>query len=187
MRKLPKRLAFKFIMGPMLVASCFSLVACATYSGQMQCNTQCQAQANYKQGMNYYHRDTYARAVRYFDEAIRLDPDYAVAHNARAWILYTAGYNEDALPSAERAVSLAPGNAWNVGTKGHILAAQGDWIDALDAFEQAMAAGDSDLVRTYQRALRDHRFYEGSIDGNYGTATQAALENCLKAACKLIQ
>ncbi len=187
MKKLPKRLAFKFIMRPMLVASCFVLMT--GFSGQVQCDTQCQAQANYKQGMNYYDRDThyYGRAIRYFDEAIRLDPNYASAHNVRAWILYTAGRNEDALPSAERAVSLAPGNPWHLGTKGHILAALGDWVDALDAFEQAMAAGDSDWIRKYQRALAEHGYYEGGIDGDYDTATQAALENCLKAACRLIQ
>ena len=189
MRRLPKRLAFNLIMRPMLVASCLALVACGSFSGQMQCDTQCQARANHTQGMNYYHRDTfyYGRAVGYFDEAIRIDSDYASALNARAWILYTADYNEDALPSAERAVSLAPGNAWNLGTKGHILAAEGDWIDALDAFKQAMATGDSDWIRKYQRALRDHGYYKGSIDGNYDTATQAALEDCLKAACRVIQ
>ncbi len=189
MRRLPKRLAFNLIMRPMLVASCFALVACGSFSGQMQCDTECQARANHSQGMNYYNRDThyYGRAVGYFDEATRIDPDYASALNARAWILYTAGRNEDALPSAERAVSLAPGNAWNLGTKGHILAAQGDWVDSLDAFKQGMAADDSDWIRKYQRALRDHGYYEGSIDGNYDTATQAALENCLKAACKVIQ
>ena len=187
MRRLPKRLAFKLILGPMAVASCFALVACTGMSGQMQCNTQCQARANYNQGMNYYHRDTYVRAVRYFDEAVRLDPDYAQAHNARAWILYTAGYNEEARPSAERAVSLAPGNPWHLGTKGHILAAQGDWIDALDAFEQGMAVGDSDWIRHYQRNLRDHGYYDGSINGTYDTTTQAALEDCLKSACRLDQ
>ncbi len=189
MKRLPKRLAFKFIMGPMLVASGFALVACGSFSGQMQCDTQCQARGNHSQGMSNYNRDThyYGRANRYFDEAIRHNPDYARAHNARAWILYTAGRNEEALPSAERAVSLAPGNAWNLGTKGHILAAQGDWVDALDTFKQGMTVGDSAWIREYQRALRDHGYYEGGIDGDYDEATQAALENCLKAACRVIQ
>lgn len=187
MRRARKHLAFNLIMRPVLVASCFMLVACTGMSGQVQCDTQCQAQANYKRGLDFYHRDTYARAVAYFDEAIRLDPNHAKAHNGRAWILYIAGYNEEALPSAERAVSLAPGNPWHLGTKGHILAAQGDWVDALDAFEQGMAADDSRWIRRYQRALRDHGYYEGSIDGDYDTATQAALEDCLKAACRVTQ
>jgi tetratricopeptide (TPR) repeat protein len=163
-------------MRPLLVASCFALAACSGYSGQVQCDTQCQAQANYKQGTAYFDKGAYGRAIGYYDEAIRLDPDYASAHNSRAWILYTAGRNEEALPSAERAVSLAPDNPWNLGTKGHILAALGDWIDALDAFEQAMAAGDSVWVQNYQRALAEHGYYEGGINGDYDAATQAALE-----------
>ncbi len=60
-------------------------------------------------------------------------------------------------------------------------------VDALDAFEQSMSVGDSGWVRKYQGALRDHGYYEGSIDGDYNAATQTALENCLKAACRVIQ
>jgi Tfp pilus assembly protein PilF len=187
MTRLRKRLAFKLIVRPMLVASCFALVACTGMSGQMQCDTQCQAQANYKKGTAYYDRGADGRAIRYFDEAIRLDPNYANAHNARAWILYTAGRNEEALPSAERAVVLAPNNAQNLSTKGHVLAALGDWVDALDVLEQSMLVGDSGWVRKYQQALAEHGYYEASIDGDYNAATKTALENCLKAACRVIQ
>ncbi len=187
MRRLPKDLAFRLIMGPMLVAFCFALAACTGMSGQVQCDTQCQAQANYERGTAYFNHGAYGRAIRYYDEAIRLDPNYASAHNDRAWILYTAGRNEEALPSAERAVALAPNNAQYLGTKGHVLAALGDWIDALDVFEQAMTVGDSGWIRKYQQALADHGYYEGSIDGDYNAATKTALENCLKAACRVIQ
>ena len=51
----------------------------------------------------------------------------------------------------------------------------------------SVAVGDSDWIRHYQRNLRDHGYYDGSINGTYDTATQAALEDCLKSACRLDQ
>ena len=179
-----------FIVRLMLVASCFVLVPSPSYSGQMQCDTQCQAEAHYQQGVANYnagHGGAKGRAIWHYDEAIRLDPNHASAHNARAWTLYTAGHNEDALPSAERAVSLAPGNAWNLGTKGLILAALGQWQAALTAFEQGLTVAEEDWIKSYQKALKKHGYYKGNSNGDYNSATRAALEACLQASCRVIK
>jgi len=76
----------------------------------------------YLQGHYYFHRrnlEDYRRAFGYYDEAIRLDPDYALAYAERseAWTLVgdLTGEGKTAWPKArsdaEKAVAIAPGLA----------------------------------------------------------------------------
>jgi serine/threonine-protein kinase len=76
----------------------------------------------YLQGHYYFHRRNlvdYRKAVGYYDEAIRLDPDYAIAYAERseAWTLIgdlTGEAKTDwvkARDDAEKAVAIAPGLA----------------------------------------------------------------------------
>ncbi|HEV3099953.1 MAG TPA: hypothetical protein VGY75_09585 [Candidatus Udaeobacter sp.] len=73
----------------------------------------------YLQGHFYLLRrnlEDYRRAIAYYDEAIRLDPDYALAYaersEARIWIGDLSGQGKTELPKArsdaERAVAIAP-------------------------------------------------------------------------------
>ncbi len=104
------------------------------------------ARGYYKRGDAFRREGSYYLAIRDYTSAIRLNPNYAAAYNARAWILYLLGRNEEALPDAERAVSLAPDNAYNLGTKGHVLAALGQSSEALEMFERGMTVADDDWI-----------------------------------------
>ena len=81
-----------------------------------------QAHNAYLQGHFYLLRrnlEDYRRAIAHYDEAIRLDPDYALAYAERSeawiWIGDLSGQGKTALPKArvdaERAVAIAPGLA----------------------------------------------------------------------------
>ena len=81
--------------------------------------TNTEAHNAYLQGHYYFHRrnlEDYHKALGYFDEAIRLDPDYALAYAERseAWTLIgdLTGEGKTAWPKgridAEKAVAIAP-------------------------------------------------------------------------------
>ena len=92
-------------------------------------------------------RATLEGAVREFEKAIALDPDYALAHAelALATLLLSA-YGDltvteaiaRAAPYAERAMALDPNLAEAHAAKGTLLAAQGEKLTALTAYERAI-------------------------------------------------
>jgi serine/threonine-protein kinase len=90
-------------------------------SAQMATNSM-EAHNAYLQGHFYFLRrnvDDYRKAITYFDQAIELDPDYALAYAERAetWTMIgdLAGERPTAYPKArsdaEKAVAIAPGLA----------------------------------------------------------------------------
>ena len=88
-------------------------------SAQKNATKSVEAHNAYLRGHFYFQRrnlDDYRKAVGYFDEAIRLDPDYALAYAERseAWTLIgdLSGQGKTAWPKAredaEKAVAIAP-------------------------------------------------------------------------------
>ncbi len=142
---------------------------------------------SYKQGNKFLRKGNYEEAVWHYTEALRLDPSYASAYNARGWALYLMGRNAEALADAERAVALAPTSAYHFGTQGHVLAALGRTLEALAAFERGMAVGDGRWIGDYQKALTRHGYYKGDSDGDYDPAVRVALEACLEAGCRVVR
>jgi tetratricopeptide (TPR) repeat protein len=145
------------------------------------------AQDHFDRANSHRRKGNYSQAIQDLDEAIRLNPGLAAAFNVRAWILYLLKRNEVALPDAERAVSLAPNVVYNLGTKAHVLAALGHWTDSLAVFNQALTVADAKWIKSYQKALKRHGYYEGRVDGVSNPAISAALEACLKAGCRVIE
>jgi DNA-binding winged helix-turn-helix (wHTH) protein/tetratricopeptide (TPR) repeat protein len=90
-------------------------------------------------------QDELGRALRYFDEALSLDPSFAAAHAARADALtLMAGFAvpladalEEARGSAERALALDPSSA-DAHTALGLIAQKGDWARAEREYAEAL-------------------------------------------------
>jgi tetratricopeptide (TPR) repeat protein len=95
-------------------------------------------------GLAYYGKGEYDLAIADYDEAIRLNPNYASAYNNRAWALLKARRPEDAKADADKAVALAP-TPENLDTRGHILLALGNASGALSDFNAALY-GSADSI-----------------------------------------
>ncbi len=107
----------------------------------------------YLRGRHFFHKRTdtaLRRAVGYFERAIELDPDYALAHSglSDAWTLLTSRYYGNlpaeetvarAMPSARRAVELGPTLAEAHASIGLVLENQGEIEAAAESLLHAIA------------------------------------------------
>jgi len=107
----------------------------------------------YLQGRYFYERrtrDDLSRAYEYFQQAVKLDPNYARGWSALAWVLITRGEGgegstfeqgyRDGRTAAERALQLDPGLAEAHAAIGRIKRGyEWDWAGADAAFQKALA------------------------------------------------
>jgi tetratricopeptide (TPR) repeat protein len=121
----------------------------------------------------------YATAIRDYDIAIEMHPDFAVALNNRAWAYYRWGKAATGLPDAEKSLRLAPTAAHSLDTRAHIRQALGDPQAALRDYTKAMFFGGADMIKLYQCGLTEARLYNGEIDGIWRREVQTALERCV--------
>ena len=81
------------------------------------------------------------RARAFFEEAIKLDPNYAGAHAQLANELVFLGRADEAIPQVQLAVRLSPGGP-NIGVyrwvQGRAYFVQGDWKNAVISLEKAV-------------------------------------------------
>ncbi len=76
-------------------------------------------------------------AIKNYDEALRLDPNFAAAHGNRANILVEAGFPEEALKAFDRALALGPSPAdWL--NRGSLLCDMGRVEEGLASYDQAI-------------------------------------------------
>ncbi|MES2976132.1 MAG: tetratricopeptide repeat protein [Pseudomonadota bacterium] len=96
------------------------------------------AQQHYKLGCELEAAEQLVQALAAYDEAIRLSPDFAKAHNNRGSVLHQFGRLDEALDSYKEAQRLDPG-LWNASYNvGLALKMQGRFSDAIAPFQQAM-------------------------------------------------
>ena len=106
----------------------------------------------YLRGRHHFHKRTDSslrRAVAHFEQAIALDPDYALAYSglSDAWILLSSRYYGNlpaaetvgkALPAARRALDLAPALAEAHASLGLVRENQGDLDAAGESLRRAL-------------------------------------------------
>ena len=81
----------------------------------------------------------YVKALADYGEALKFDPQLAVAYNGRAWTLLKMEKAADGLPDVERALELQPRLSHAYDTRGHIYEALGVKEKAVADFRQALA------------------------------------------------
>lgn len=99
-------------------------------------------------GLIWLQKNAAPQAIDHFEQAIALDPDFALAHYNLACALERQRQPHAAVAAHRRAIALMPKLAEAHSRLGNLLHAQGRRDEALDCFRQASAAApDSTLGR----------------------------------------
>ncbi|MDD4651253.1 MAG: tetratricopeptide repeat protein [Methanothrix sp.] len=80
----------------------------------------------------------YDEALKAYDEAIRLDPDYASAWNYKGETLDSQGKYDEALKAYDEAIRLDPDYALAWNNKGYALSELGKYDEAIKAYDEAI-------------------------------------------------
>jgi len=127
----------------------------------------------------YSLKGRYDTAIRDYDAAIAMKPDFAVALNNRAWAYFRWGRAAVGLPDVEKSLQLSPTSAHALDTRAHIRQTLGDPQGALHDYDKAMWHGGARMIKLYQCGLTEARLYNGEIDGNLRPELTQALEQCV--------
>lgn len=128
----------------------------------------------------YSLRGEYATAIRDYDQAIGLVPDFAIALNNRAWAYFKWGRPTQGLPDVERSLRLDPFSPHAYDTRAHIKQWLGDPAAALKDYEAAIRFGGTRMIKLYQCGLQAARLYKGDTDGIYTAELRRALVACIQ-------
>jgi len=121
----------------------------------------------------------YLRSIPDYDEALNLNPDFAVAWNNRAWSLFKSGQPRRGLPDVQRSLKLSPFSAHSYDTRAHIRQVTGDPERALKDYNMAIRLGGRRMTRLYQCGLQERGLYNGLLDGINRPSLQSALKTCI--------
>lgn len=121
----------------------------------------------------------YDTAVRDYDAAISMKPDFAVALNNRAWAYFRWGKPDTGLPDVEKSLELSPTSPHALDTRAHIRQALGDPKGALRDYDSAIWYGGPRMIKLYQCGLTEARLYNGEIDGIWRPELKEAMERCV--------
>lgn len=128
----------------------------------------------------YSLRGEYETAIRDYDRAIEMFPNFAVALNNRAWAYFKWGRAAAGMPDVQRSLQLEPLSPHALDTRAHIEQALGNSRAALRDYEMAMVYGGTRMVTLYQCGLKMHRLYDGPNDGVITPALLSAMRACVE-------
>lgn len=128
----------------------------------------------------YSLKGQYETAIRDYDVAIEMRPDFAVALNNRAWAYHKWGKPDTAMPDVEKSLELNPTSPHTLDTRAHIHQSKGDYAAAMRDYDKAMLFGGGQMIKLYQCGLTEQRLYTGEIDGTWRPEVTEALEKCVR-------
>ena len=164
---------------------CFSgdnhrrIAGCSALIEQRDLDPRLQASAYAMRALAYSLTGLYDTAIRDYDAAIRIVPDFAVALNNRAWAYFKSGRPSQGLPDVEHSLRLEPTSPHAYDTRAHIRQWTGDGSAALRDYEMAMRFGGEQMVKLYQCGLAAQKLYSGNVDGVYTIDLRRALQVCI--------
>lgn len=120
----------------------------------------------------------YGDAIRDYDEAIQLAPNFAVALNNRAWAYFKWGKGPQGLADVEKSLLLNPLSEHTWDTRAHIRQVLGNFGGAFSDYEQAVNIGGDRMIKLYQCGLAAAGLYKGRLDGLYTEEVRTALRTC---------
>ena len=97
------------------------------------------------QGIVAMNAGRYDIALRYFDELIEADPQFAEGWNKRATVYWLMDELEASMDAIQRTLSLEPRHFGAVSGMGLIFMQRGDTDGALRAFEQVLKINPADV------------------------------------------
>ena len=126
-----------------------------------------------EEGLTHHQAGHYEQALKAFDQAILIDPDYDRAYRSKGDVLYDFKRYEEALAAYEQAIRLDPNHARIHRNRGDILRHLKRYEEALAAYEQALRL-EPNVARNYNNqgnALFSLKRYEEALVA-YETATR---------------
>jgi Flp pilus assembly protein TadD len=117
-------------------------------------------------------------AIKHLEQALRINPDYAVAHNSLGVALEQAGRTEEAIEHFEQALRINPDHAGAHYNLGYALQQTGRLQDAIGHYKQALQIRPNFADAHYE--LGNALFQEGKIGdaiGHYEQALQIKPDN----------
>ena len=141
---------------------------------------EAQSSALAMRALSHSLKGAYDVAIRDYDRAIVIVPDFAVALNNRAWAYFKSGRPHLGGQDVEKSLALDPSSPHSYDTRAHIKQWIGQPSAALADYERAMAFGGSRMVRLYQCGLAAAGLYKGPADGFTSTELRRAMEACVQ-------
>ena len=135
-----------------------------------------QSAAYAMRALSHSLKGAYDTAIRDYDVAIRIVPDFAVALNNRAWAYFKSGRAAMGKDDVEKSLALDPSSPHTYDTRAHIKQWTGQPAAALADYERAMAFGGQRMIRLYQCGLAAAGLYKGPADGNASYELRRAME-----------
>ena len=139
-----------------IVAGCTTVIQSGQYD---QANLSL---AYINRGLGYHQKNELDKAIADYEEALKLNPQSAVAFYARGTVYRDKGANELALADLDRAVAIKPDLPDLFATRGNVLAAMGEHERAIADFTEALRVkpGDANALSS-----RGYSYYKnGEID-----------------------
>ncbi len=124
----------------------------------------------------------YTDAIKDYDSALAIIPDYPIALNNRAWALFKLGRVVEAQPDVEKSLALDPTSPHAYDTRAHVRQALGQRSAALKDYNLAMRLGGPKMVKLYQCGLQGSGHYIGAVTGIITEQLKLALKECVTAA-----
>jgi len=90
-------------------------------------------------GAQALERKDYEHALKHFNRALEIDPEFAEAYNQRALAAYLLERYEDSIEDCRRTVQRMPQHFGALAGMGHCYAHLGKLREAIDSYRQALA------------------------------------------------
>ncbi|MEM9030591.1 MAG: tetratricopeptide repeat protein [Pseudomonadota bacterium] len=155
------------------------IAACSEYLTLPGLNDRQRASAFAMRALALSLLGQYGPAIKDYDKAIALNPNFPVALNNRAWAHYRSGNNRAAWPDVERSLALDPWSGHAYDTRAHLNQAAGNADAAYNDYVSAMRYGGARMVRLYQCGLQAQGHYNGALNGIVTDSLMAALKVCV--------
>lgn len=155
--------------------------ACSELIGSPGVSPENQSSAYAMRALSFSLKGQYDTAIRDYDQAIAIVPDFAVALNNRAWAYFKSGRAAMGLEDVEKSLALDPSSPHTYDTRAHIKQWSGQPSAALADYERAMAFGGPKMVKLYQCGLAAAGLYKGPADGYASFELRRAMESCVQS------
>jgi tetratricopeptide (TPR) repeat protein len=156
-----------------------SVAACTALIDAPDTAPAVRSRAFFLRGVSHAHLGRFQRAIRDYDEAIRINPQHTMALNNRADAWLRLGEPAQGLPDIDRALAINPRDPLFNTTRGELAQANGDRDGAIRSYETALRLGGAPFIKFYQCGLRLQRLYHGPLDGVLSPDLRTALQACV--------
>lgn len=154
--------------------------ACSDLITSPGASPETQSSALAMRALSFSLKGQYDTAIRDYDQALAIVPDFAVALNNRAWAYFKSGRPAMGLEDVEKSLALDPSSPHTYDTRAHIKQWTGQPSAALADYERAMAFGGPKMVKLYQCGLAAAGLYKGPADGFASFELRRAMEHCVQ-------